>query len=160
MNPIYQHDTFLAIDFLQADFDDFGIARLDRFPNKGGLDGQLPMAPVNQHQKSDPAWSAQIEKPVHGGANRAAGVKNIIHDHQVAVIYGKINVCRLNHRLRTHGGKIIPVKSDIEGSHRNIHLGKSLDRPCEPLRKRNTPAPDTNQGKFVGAPALLHDFVG
>jgi len=92
MNPIYQHDTFLAIDFLQTNLDDFGFARLDRLSDEGGLDRQFPMAPINQYQKPHPAWPAQIEKPVHGGTNRAAGVKNIVHDYEVAVVYREINV--------------------------------------------------------------------
>jgi hypothetical protein len=156
---IYEHDAFLGVNFLKANFHNFRVAGLDRPANERRLDGQLAMPAVNQDAQADSPGTAEIEETVHGGANRPASVKDVVHDHQVAVVHREIDLRGVDYWLRADSGKIVPVERDIEDPHGNIHVCEAVDDLCQPLRERNAPAANTNQSEIFRPTALLDKFV-
>src|SRR5882672_11474028 len=48
-----EHDALFLINLIQANFDDFRVARLHRAPDKGSLDGQFAVPTVNQHAQAN-----------------------------------------------------------------------------------------------------------
>ena len=63
---------------------------------------------------------AEIEKAVHRRTNRAAGVENVVHDHEVAAVHGEIDVCGLNDRLRAYGREVVAVERDVQRADRHF----------------------------------------
>src|SRR5271155_2632689 len=118
------------------------------------------MAAVNQHAESDAFGTAQVEEPVHGGANSAAGVEHVVHDHQVAIIHVEIDFVRVDDRLRADGGKIVAVERDVYGADRNFHAGEIFDGFGEAFRERNAAAAHADQREVFGAAAFFHDLMG
>ena len=49
------------------------------------------MAAINQDAEPDAPGAAEIEEAVHGGANGAAGIQDVVDDHQIAVVYREID---------------------------------------------------------------------
>jgi hypothetical protein len=126
-HAIDQHDAFFFVDFLEANFDDFRVARLHRLPDERGFDRQFAMAAVDQDAEADAPRASQVEKAVHGGAHRAARVEHVVDDHKVAIVHPEGDFGRVNHWLRTHGRQVVAVESDVEYADRDIHARGSAD---------------------------------
>src|SRR5271170_3516690 len=118
------------------------------------------MAAVNQHAESDAFGTAQVEEPVHGGANSAAGVEHVVHDHQVAIIHVEIDFVRVDDRLRADGGKIVAVERDVYGADRDLHAGEIFDGFRQTFGEGDAAAADADQREVFGAAALFHNFMG
>src|SRR3989449_3392254 len=72
------------------------------------------MPAVHQHAKLHAPRTAEIKQAVHRGANGAAGIEDIVHQHQIHVVHGKGNVRSLKNRLRGNLREIVAVKSDVQ----------------------------------------------
>src|SRR5487761_1403634 len=81
-NTIHNHDALFVVDFVEADFDNFGIGGFDGAADEAGLDGQFAMAAVDEHAKADAARTAEIEEAVHCGAYRERRQQATDLDHQ------------------------------------------------------------------------------
>src|SRR5262249_23052107 len=95
-----QHDALFIIDLAQADFDDFGGARLHDTSGELRFDWHLTPAAVDQHAKRHALRTPEVEQTVHRCANRAAGVQNVVDQHEVHVVDTERNVRRFHHGVR------------------------------------------------------------
>src|SRR5690606_524741 len=66
-----------------------------------GLDRQLAPAAVDQHRELHAARAAVVEELVQGGAHRAAGIEDVVHQEQVgaAHVEGQLGVARLGRQV-------------------------------------------------------------
>src|SRR5271155_2417824 len=119
--PVHQDHALFIVDLLQANFDDFGIAGLHGAADVLSLDGHFAMATVNEHAEGNALGTAKVKKAVHGGANGAAGVKNVVDKHQVHAVYAERDVRRLEDRLRCDVGEIVAIESDVQCADRHFH---------------------------------------
>ncbi len=79
-----QDHFFIVVNLPQLDLDDFPGGRLHMAADKAGLDGQLAMAAVDQHQQLYAPRPAVVKKRVERRAYGAAGVENIVDQDDVA----------------------------------------------------------------------------
>src|SRR6204780_5158713 len=148
-NAIDENDAFLAVNFLQADFHYFGLTCFHVSADERRLDRHFAMAAINQHAKADALGTAQVEKTVHRRTNGTAGVKHIVNDNKVAAVNRKIDFVRMNHGLRSHGGKVVAVQRDIERADGNVDAGRIVNRLSQTLRQGNAPPAYPNQREVV-----------
>jgi hypothetical protein len=117
------------------------------------------MSAVNQDAKLNAPGTAQIEQAVHGRADRAASVENVVHNHQFAIVHREVYLSGLDHRLLADCRKVIAVESDIESADRNVRVREAPNLLGQALGKRNAPPSNTDQGEVFGSAALFDDFV-
>src|SRR5206468_1155145 len=73
-----QQDLLLAVDFVELDLDDLTAGGGDHPAGEGGLDGELAVSAVDEHEELDGSGTAVVEESVKGGADGAAGVEHIV----------------------------------------------------------------------------------
>jgi hypothetical protein len=117
------------------------------------------MSAVDQNAQSNPLWTAEVEKPIHGGTDGASRVEHVIDDYQIATVYREADFRGLHHGLRRHGGEIVAVKSDVERADRDIYFRKAENRSRQALRERHSAPAHADQSEIFGAAAFLDDFV-
>jgi hypothetical protein len=108
-NAIHQHHALLPVNFPESHFHNFGVARFHLPSDERRFQGQLPMPSVNKDAEPDSPWPPKIEQPVHRSTHGAPGVQHIIHKHDVPVIYSKINLVRVHHRLLRYGREVVAI---------------------------------------------------
>src|SRR5271154_3984137 len=118
------------------------------------------MAAVNQHAEANAFGAAQIEETVHGGANGAAGVEHVVHDHQVAIIHAEADFVGVHDGLGADGGKSVAIESDVNRADRDIHAGEIFDGFRQAFGEGDAAAAHADQGEVFGAAAFFHDFMG
>src|SRR5580698_5435170 len=117
------------------------------------------MAAVNQNAQANAARAPKIEEAVHGGANRAARIQDIVHNYQVAIIHREIDFRGVDHGRRADGREDVPIKRDVQCSDWNLHLSKGVDDLRKALRERDAPAANADQGEVFRPTALFYKFV-
>src|SRR5215831_6174980 len=140
------HHAFLIVHFAKTNFHNLAIAGFDLPANKSGFNWELAMAAINQDTQANSARPPQVEKPVHRGANSTAGVEHVVHNQQIAAVNVKINVRRLQQRLRPYCREIVPVQSYVQAAQWNPAFGIAFDRSGESLGERHAPASHPNKG--------------
>src|SRR5262249_48821684 len=71
----------------------------------------------DEHAELNAARAAVVEECVHGRADGAAGVEDVIHQDYVLIADLYTQGSFLNHRTGADGGQIVAVKRDIQRSH-------------------------------------------
>ena len=118
------------------------------------------MPPVNQDAELHAARSSMIKQRIECGADGAPGEQHIVHQDDTLVLDIETDVGFLNHRLGAQGGKIVPVKGDVQGAYRNRGALHALDDFSQALGQRHASSADAHQPQPLEAAILLHDFVG
>src|SRR4051812_8555844 len=101
-----------------------------------------------------------VEQRVKGGANRAAGVEDVVHQYDVFALHRKRDLGGADHRLDIHRGEIVTIEIDIENADRDRALLQCLDLSSKPLRQRDAAPADADEGQLVQVFTLLQNFVG
>jgi hypothetical protein len=133
-DAIDQNDAFVSVNFSKMNFDDFSVAGLHFAADKGCFDGQFAMAAVDQDAEANSLGAAEIEEAVHRGADGSPGVKDIVYDHEVAVVDRERYFVGVHDGLRAHGGKIVAIERDVDGADGNLDARKTLDGLRQSLR--------------------------
>ena len=160
VDAVHEHHALLFVNFLQADFDDFGVAGRDGAADESGFDGQFAMAAIDQDAHANAFRAPEIEQAVHGGAGGASGVENVVDQHDIAIVHYEWNLGGLHDGLRRDGGEIVAIERDIERADGHFHVRESFDRFREALRQRNAAAAHADQRDICRAAAFFHDFMG
>src|SRR5579863_5054738 len=79
-NALDEHDALFLINLIQANFDNFRVAGLNRAAYECRLDRQFAVPAVNQNTQADALGTPEIEQSVHRRANRAPRVQDVVHD--------------------------------------------------------------------------------
>ena len=158
-NTIHNHDALFVVDFVEADFDNFGIGGFDGAADEAGLDGQFAMAAVDEHAKADAARTAEIEEAVHCGAYGAAGIENVVDKQQISIINGERNFARLDNGLRGDGGKIVAIESDVESADRDFRFGGGANGFRKALGERDAAAANADEREILCAAGFFDDFM-
>src|SRR6185369_5810453 len=97
-------------------FDDLAFLRWYEFADVVSLDWQFAMflATIDQHCQLHPTRAAEIDQLIERRANRAAGIKHVVDQNDVAVfdVAGKVGA--IDDRLGADGRKVVAIKSDVE----------------------------------------------
>jgi len=158
-DAVNEHDALLVVHLGQAHFNNLRVGGLHRAPNKLRLDGHLAMPAVHQHAKLHAPRAPKIKQAVHRGADGAAGIEDIVHQHQVHVVHGKGNVRSLKNGLRRNFGEIVAVKSDVQRPDSHFRPVYPAYPFRDALRQRDPAPANSDQHEIFRAAIALDDLV-
>src|SRR5881398_768943 len=127
-----------AVDFVHLDELD-----LDALVSGGGqvladvvrADGELAVAPVGEHRQLDALGPAVVEERVDRGADRAAGVEDVVDEDAGHPLEREVEAGRADERLRMPrrlsraNVDVVAVERDVELAERNLAASDPGDSP-------------------------------
>src|SRR5882762_8375276 len=111
-----EHHALFPVNFIQANFYNFGVAGLHRTANESGLDRQFAMPSVNQHAQAHAFRAPEVEQTIHGGPNRSSGVKHMVDQDEILVVHWKRDVARLQDGVGSDFREVVTIQRDIQRS--------------------------------------------
>lgn len=154
-----ENDTLFAVNFPETHFDNFGVAGLHGPAHELRFNGHFAVAAIDEDAERDALRAPQIEKPVHGGADGAAGVEDVVHEDEIHAVDAKGDVRGLKDGLRRDFGKIVAVEGDVQGADGNVDAVDATHGFGDALGERHAATADANQGEMLGATALLNNLM-
>ncbi len=88
-----------------------------------------------------------IEQGVERGADGAASIEYIVHQHNVFAIDTEVDLFLAHYWLFADSGKIVAIQVNIQYSNGNGKPFKAGDLSREPLRQRNATAFDAYESQ-------------
>src|SRR6266545_1537892 len=88
--------------------------------------------------------SAEVEQRLDRGANRAAGVEDVVDEDARAAFEGEVEPGRTDERLRVQWClaaahlDVVAVEGDVDGAERDLDATELLDQAAQALRERDT----------------------
>ena len=128
-----------------------------------GLDRQLAVAAVHQHDELNRLGPAEIDQRVERRARRAAGVEHVVHQQDLRVVDREGNLGAAHHRLRADRvpHQIVAVERDVERAGRHLVAGDLLDARGPGAWRCGTPRrAHADEREVVDAFVAFDDFVG
>ena len=101
-----------------------------------------------------------IEQGVERGADGAAGVEHVVHEHDVLAGDGELDVGGIVNGFFGDGGKIVAVEIDVEDADGHFALFELLDFGSQTHGQGDAAAADSDEGEFVKVLRLLENLVG
>jgi len=144
-----EQDFFHAVDFVELDLDDFGVAGLDDAADESGLDGEFAVAAVDEDEELDARGAAVIEEGVERGADGAAGIEDVVHKDDVFAGDVEGDVSGADDGLDIDGGEVVAVEVYVEDADGDFAILEGLDLGGEALGERDAPAADADESKEV-----------
>lgn len=160
LDAIHKDDTFLGVGFAEADLDDFGGRGLDGAADELSLDGHFAVSAIDENAEGDAAGTAEIEKAIHGGADRATGIEDVVHEDKLEAIHAERDVGGLENGLGSDAREVVAIEGDIERADGDFDAIDAAHGLGDAIGERNAAATDADEGKVAGAAALLDDLVG
>ena len=125
-----------------------------------GADRQLAVAAVGQHGQLHAVGAAVVEQGVDRGADRAAGVEHVVHQHDGHAVEGEVDVRVEDHRLAfgPAGRDVVAVEGDVEVAERHRGVDEALHALSQARRYDRAAPVDAHHGDAF-ATRLLDDLV-
>lgn len=155
-----ENDALFLIDFAETHFDDFRVAGLHGAADELGFNGHFAMAAVNEHAERNALRAAEIEKAVHGGANGASGVEDVVDEDEVHAVDAKGDIGRLQHGLGRDFREIVAIESDIESADGHVDAIDAAHGLGDALGERHAAAADADEGEMLRASAFFDNLMG
>ena len=116
-----------------------------------GLDRQLAVAAVHEHDQLDRARPAEVDQRVQRGADRPAGVQHVVHQQDPPVVDRKRNLGAAHDRLRPDGmaHQIVAVERDVERAGRHFVAVDLRQAARNPPRERHAAGADADQRELA-----------
>lgn len=121
------------------------------------------MAAVHQHGEADGLRAPEVHEGVEGGAYRAAGVQDVVHQYDDAALDALVHARVADHRLlvrRPPRPDVVPVQGDADGAHRLLAAGGAADVGGQALGDRDTARLHADQVEQLVVGNLLDDLRG
>jgi hypothetical protein len=116
------------------------------------------MTSIDEHGKLDGCRPAEVDQGVHGGANRAPGVKNVVDEHDGPVFDIEVDLGRL-HRLRSRHFKVVAIEAGIEAADVDWLAFDSLQRHREPMSDLNAAVLEPDERQTLRATVPLEHLM-
>ena len=129
-------------------------------------DRQLAVAAVDEHGELDARGPAVVEQRLDRGADRAARVEDVVHQHDRPPVEREVELRRAHERLRCErglaaaDGDVVAVEGDVDGAERGLDSGALGDEAREPPRERYAAGLDPDERELVELRIALDDLVG
>ena len=159
VDAVDEDHALFVVNFLKADFDDFRVTGLDGAADILRFDGHFAVAAVDEHAERNALGPAEVEEAIHGGANGAPGVEDIVDEHEIHAVDGKIDVRGLQNGLWRDFGEVVTVKSDVEGADRNFYTVDTAHRARDTLSQGDAAAANADEGQIAGAATFFDDLM-
>jgi predicted AlkP superfamily pyrophosphatase or phosphodiesterase len=144
---------------VKPDFDDFRIGGLHRAANVLGFDGHFAVATIDKDAKRDTLGAAEVEEAVHGGADGASGVEDIIDEDKVHGVHGESDVGGLQNGLRRNFGQVVAIEGDVEGTDGHFDAIDTAHGLRDAFGQRYTAATDADEREIFGAATFFDDLM-
>ncbi len=116
------------------------------------------MAAVDEHGELDARGPAVVEERLDRGADRAAGVEDVVHQHDRPAVEREVELRRADERLRCErrlpaaDRDVVAVEGDVDGAERGLDSGALGDQAREPPRERDAAGLDPDERDARRAP--------
>ena len=158
-DALHNQNLFRAVDLVELDLDNLLPGGLHHAAHEAGLDRQLAVSAVDQHQQLHAIRAAMVEERIERRARGAAGVEHVIDQHDIAAVHIEADLRRVHHGADIVRGEVIAIELDVELPHVYRLLLNGFDQCCQALRQRNTPALDPDQAQPLAAMVFLDNLV-
>ena len=131
-----------------------------------GADRQLAVAAVGEHGELHALGPAVLEQRVDRGADRAAGVEDVVDEDHRAALELEVELRVADERLRAARRlagadvHVVAVEGDVELAELELVARALLDQPAEPLRERHAARVDADERDRAEVLVPLDDLVG
>ena len=115
----HQHDTFDSVNLHDIDGDQFGFCRRHVFADVVGADWKLAVSAIDQHRELDGSRAAVSGCRIQSRAGSPSGIENIIDEDDIFPVDIKVDVARMNDRIRLNFGQIVAIERNIQFADRN-----------------------------------------
>ena len=130
-----------------------------------GPDRQLAVAAVGEHGELDARRAAVLEQRVDRGADRAAGVEDVVDEDHGAALELEVELrvahdrLRAPRRLAAADVDVVAVEGDVELAEVELELGALLDQAAQALGERDAARVDADERDGVELLVALDDLV-
>ena len=130
-----------------------------------GADRQLAVAAVDDHGELDARGAAVVEERLDRRADRAAGVEDVVDEHDGAALEREVELRLAHDRLRVQrslaaaDAHVVAVEGDVDGAELGRLAGALLDQAREPLRDRDAARLDPDERDLAEIGIRLDDLV-
>ncbi len=119
--PVFNDNLIGACQFFQFHIDGILSGRFKGFTNIIRTNRKFPVSPIDQYCQFNPAGPPQVQQNINGCPYRSSRKKDIVHQEDMLIFYGKMNLRFLHLGCLGQPGPVIPVKSDIDRSRGKIN---------------------------------------
>ena len=123
-------------------------------------DGKLAMATVDQDCEAYRAGTPVVDERVHRAADRSAGEKDIVDEHDDAAVDRERDLRLAYHRRVPDTRQVVAVESDIDRAQRDQGAFVGADGGLDACRERVAARANTDDGEKREVPIALYDLVG
>ena len=118
------------------------------------------MATVDQHGQLDRARPAEVAQRVQGGPDGAAGVEDVVDEHDQPAVHPAGRLLGRLQRPHAAQPQVVPVQGDVERADRHVDALEGADAGGQPAGQRGAAGRDAEDDGVAGTAGLLQDLVG
>ena len=155
----HQHDTFDSVNLHDIDGDQFGFCRRHVFADVVGADWKLAVSAIDQHRELDGSRAAVSGCRIQSRAGSPSGIENIIDEDDIFPVDIKVDVARMNDRIRLNFGQIVAIERNIQFADRNRDALNGENIFGKALRERQSAAFHTEQDKIICTVVTFNDLM-
>src|SRR5678815_5164277 len=154
------YHSFFFVKVLEHDFDNLALLRWHKFANVVGLNWEFAMffAAVDKHRKLHTSWTSEVDQLIECGANRTAGVENIVYQYDVSTLDVSGKLGSVDDWFRSDGLEIIAIESYVENTDWRSRTFKISDLVSHTFGERNSATADANERLIAGSMIFFEDF--
>ena len=123
-----------------------------------GPDRQLAVAAVGEHGELHAGGAAVVEQRLDPGARGAAGVEDVVDEHDRVVLEPERQVRGVHRRVDRAGGDVVAVEGDVDVAERDLGVEQVAHQPVQAGGEMRAAAVDADERDGL-AGVLLDDLV-
>ena len=155
----HQQDPVGSVDLLELHLNPLAACGWKVLAHVVRPDRQLAVAAVDKDCELDTCGPAVLEERLDRGADRAAGVEDVVDEHARRAAQVEVERRRVHDRLLlTHHG-VVAVERDVDRSERDLLPAPLLDQARKPLGERDTTRVDADEREAAEVVVALDDLV-
>src|SRR5438477_3583052 len=155
---LHDQNFVLVIGLGEFHFDHFVRVGRHGLADDVRVNRQLAMSAIDEHGEHHFARTSEVDQRIERGAHGAAGVENVVDEHDDLVVDRLRQLRRLHHRLRRDRREVVAIERDVEDAERHLlpfHIG---DLFRHSFADGNSPTTNADDEQIFEAAILLDDF--
>ena len=151
--PLGHEHLVDAVDLGEVDLHLLAARGRHVLADEVGPDRQLAVAAVDEDGELDRAGPAEVAQRVERRAHRAAGVEDVVDEHDEPVVDAGVGQHRGLQRADAAQPQVVAVERDVDGADVDRRAGERLDAGGEPPGERGAAGRDADEDE-VGETAV------
>jgi hypothetical protein len=159
------YDSVDLVDLYELHLDALVTCRGQVLADVIGPDRKLTVAAVSEDGELHPLGAAIFEQRLDRGADRPAGVEDVVDQHARHALEREVEGGRADERLGVAGRlarahvDVVAVESDVELAERDLGAGELGDAAAQALRERDAARVDADECHALEVGIALDDLV-